>query len=131
MAELNGQKEKGGELKTNILNFSHIRFYLITLFILNLFSWLFSLWFFNKVSQNLIVLHYNVDFGVDLIGDVKNAFIIPALGSFAVVFNFILSLVFFKDKNFKFISHLLSAAAVLVNLILLLSLGSIYLINFR
>lgn len=116
---------------TNIFSFLFIRIYLVILFILNLLIWLFTYLFFTKVSQNLIILHYNVDFGVDLIGGVKNIFIIPCLGLFVIIFNLILPFVFLENKHFKFIAHLLLSAAILVNLFLLLSLGPIYLINFR
>jgi len=115
----------------DIFGFFHIRIYLAILFILNLFSWGITCLFFTKVSQNLIVLHYNVDFGVDLIGEVKNIFIIPALGLFVIIFNLIISYVFLENKYFRFITHLLLAGATLVNLLLLLALGPIYLINFR
>jgi len=108
-----------------------VRIYLIAIFILNLSSWGFVYLFWKKVSQRMIVLHYNVDFGVDLFGDVKNIFMIPALGLFIVIFNLMLTLLFYKSQDFKFIVHLLLAGALLVNLFLILSLGPIYLINFR
>lgn len=120
-----------GKSIANIFGFFHVRVYLVILFILNLFSWGITYLFFTKVSQNLIVLHYNVDFGVDLIGEVKNIFIIPTLGLFVIIFNLIISLIFLENKHLRFITHLLLAGATLVNLLLLLSLGPIYLINFR
>jgi len=133
MEELSKNNQKKEEKKSiiDIFNLFYVRVYLVILFVLNLLSWLFVYFFFTKVSQSLIILHYNVDFGVDLIGDVKNIFIIPALGLFIIIFNLIISSLFLENKHFKFVTHLLLASATLVNLFLLLALGPIYLINFR
>ena len=116
---------------SEVFSLVFVRIYLGILCFLSIFSWLFCYLFYTKVSQSLIILHYNVDFGVDLIGDVKKIFIIPTLGLFVIFFNFILIFIFLKNENFKFISHLLLGTAVIVNLFLFLSLGPIYLINFR
>ena len=108
-----------------------IRLYFIVLLGLNLFSWLVVYLININVSQDLVVLHYNVDFGVDLIGSVKRVYIIPFLGLIVILVNLILVLAFSRGRDFKFFSHLLLAASLVVNLFLLIALGSIYLINFR
>jgi len=113
------------------LNLSFIKTYVVITAVINLFSWIFCYLFATKVSQKLVVLHYNVDFGVDLIGDVNKIFVIPFLGLFVLIFNFMLIFLFLKNENFKFLIYLLLGTALLVNLFLFLSLGPIYLINFR
>ena len=98
--------------------------------LLNLTIWGFTWLFYNQVKGGLIVLHYNTDFGVDLIGEPKNLFIIPMLGLFIGLFNFILLLFFVKNSNFKILAYIILGAAILANIFLSLALGPLYLINF-
>lgn len=116
---------------SNIFSFGFIRVYLVVLFLYNSFLWLFSYLFLKRLSQNQIILHYNVDFGADLFGDARKILTLPLLGFLVILFNFFLSLVFLKTKHFRILSHILLATALLVNIFLSLSLGPIYLINFR
>ena len=84
-----------------------------------------------------MILHYNVDFGIDLIGNVRQIYIIPLIGLVIVLFNLIL-LSFAYRKNIaperrdadKFLANLLLGSALFANFILLFSVASIYLINF-
>lgn len=114
-----------------VLDFFHVRFYLIFLLGGNLFIWLLTYFINVNVSQNLVVLHYNVDFGVNLIGDVKRIFIIPILSLIIILINTFLLFALGKHQDFKMISHLLLASCLVINLILISALFSIYLINFR
>ncbi len=102
--------------------------YLIIIVGLILLNWLFVYVINIKVSQDLVVLHYNVDFGVNLIGSVKRVYIIPLTGLIVFVINFVLAS--FANKQDKFFTHLLLGAATLVNLFLLMAVSSVYLINF-
>lgn len=121
---LNGQ-----EMILNFLSFFYARVYLAVLLGLNLLNW-FAAYAINKnVSQNLIVLHYNIDFGVNLIGGAKKIYLIPLLGLIIILINFILLAVIHRQS--KFIVHLLLSGAILANLFLLAGLASLYLINFR
>ncbi len=114
-----------------IFSFFYIRIYLIIVLGLNLAIWL-AVYFINiNVSQDLVILHYNVNFGVDLIGNVKRIFIIPVLGLLIILINTILLFSLTKHRNFKFFAHLLLVTCFIVNLFLLLGLAFIYLINFR
>jgi len=108
-----------------------IRLYFIFLLGINLLIWLAAYFINASVSQDLVVLHYNIDFGVDLIGSVKRVYIIPLLGLIIILVNAVLIFIFSRRQDFKFFSHLLLTASLVVNLFLLISLGSIYLINFR
>ncbi len=128
---LNNFKENTSMNMGEVFSMISFRIYLIILILLNAFQWTFCYFFLRKLSQNLIILHYNVDFGADLFGDANRVFNIPILGLFIIIFNFFLPLIFLKTKHFKFIMHIFLLTAVLVNLFLLLSLGPIYLINFR
>jgi len=111
-------------------SFLFVRLYFIILLGFNLFIWM-AVYLINiDVSQDLVVLHYNIDFGVDLIGGVKGLYIIPALSLIVILINGILLFPFCRRKDFKFLAHLLLGTSLAVNLFLLIALGSIYLINF-
>ncbi len=111
-----------------LFGFLYIRVYLIIIISLILLNWLFAYTININVSQDLVVLHYNVDFGVNLIGNVKQLYVVPLMGLVVFIINFILSA--FLNKQDKFFSHLLLGAAVLVNLFLLAAIASVYLVNF-
>lgn len=113
------------------LRFFHVRIYLVLLLAGNLVLWLATYYINVSVSQSLVVLHYNVDFGIDLIGEVKKVFIIPAFSLIIIFVNIFLLFNFLRRKDFKFISHLLLASGLIVNLFLFIALVSIYLVNFR
>lgn len=110
------------------LNFFYVRMYLILIIGLILLNWLFVYIININVNRYLVVLHYNVDFGVNLIGSVKQVYVIPLIGLVVFIINFILSA--FVSKQDKFFIHLLLGSAMLVNLFLLTAIASIYLVNF-
>lgn len=127
---LNNFKENTSMNIGEVFSLVSFKIYLVVLILLNGFQWTFCYFFLKKLTQNSIILHYNVDFGADLFGDANRIMNIPILGLFIIIFNFIIPLVFLKTKHFKFIMHLFLGTAILVNIFLLLSLGPIYLINF-
>lgn len=116
------------EFIVDLLSFFYVRMYLIIIIGLILLNWLFVYIININVSQDLVVLHYNVDFGVNLIGSVKQIYIIPLIGLIVFVINFIL--LAFTGKQDKFFVYLLLGAAMLVNLFLLIAITSVYLVNF-
>lgn len=113
---------------TSLLEFYYIRLYFIFILGSILFNWLVVYIINANLPENLAVLHYNIDFGVDLIGESRQLYTIPLLGTIFFVANLIpLSLSFKKDK---FLSHIILTSTLIVNLILSISLGAIYLFNF-
>lgn len=114
----------------DFFSFFYVRIYLIFLSVLSVLSWVFAYVITNKSGQELAILHYNVDFGVNLIDNVKNIYIIPLLGMLITLINFFLSAAVYKNSG-KFIAHILLVSAILVDLFLLAALASLYLINFR
>ncbi len=112
-----------------LVGFMFVRIYLSFLFTLNIINWLLVFYVNNSVSQNLVVLHYNVNLGVNLIGDAKDIYVIPTLGLIFIVINFVLLLNIFR-KN-KFLIHLLLGFSLLINLFLIAGTLAIYLVNFR
>lgn len=122
-------REKISETIISLLSITYIRIYLFAILLLNAVDWL-AVYFINKnISQNLVVLHYNVNLGVNLIGDATKIYIIPLLGLIFILLNFILLFNIYRQG--KFVVHLLMSSAILSNFYLLFSTASIYLINFK
>ncbi|MDO9399137.1 MAG: hypothetical protein Q7T79_00400 [bacterium] len=113
----------------HLLSFLYIRVYLIIALVLNIFNWVFVYYISSIISQNLVILHYNVNFGVNLIGDISKMYIIPAVGLFFILLNLLLIINIYKEN--KFVIHLLLVSSIVVNLFLLMSVMALYLINFR
>jgi len=113
----------------SLLSLWPVKIYLALLFILNLITWLLAFFLNKSVSQNLVVLHYNVNLGVDLIGNISSVFIIPTLGLLFVIINFLL-LLNLQQKS-KFLIHLLLGFSALINLFLIAAIFTVYIINFR
>ena len=105
--------------------------YLSLIIIGQILAW-FQVWFIHRqLRENILVLHYNVDFGIDFVSDPIYIFLYPLLGLIVFLFNFIILAIFHKDKNFKILVHYLLGAAALFGLFLSIALLAVFLINFR
>lgn len=94
--------------------------------LLNIALFLFF-YFFIKQSNIPIVLHYNVDWGVDYFGEVKSIFVLPIVGTIIFLLNGILALKLW-GKN-RILSYFLTAATFLAQVFLIISGLALYLIN--
>ncbi len=121
------------EILLNLLSHLYIRIYLIALICINSLIWLLS-YIINiqHINHELIILHYNINFGVNLIGNAKKIYIAPILGLIISVNNLFVLLGIYKfGQDKKFFGHLLLASTVISNLLLLMAIISLYLINSR
>jgi len=84
---------------------------------------------FADYKEKLAILHYNVNFGVDLIDKSSQIFIIPLTGTFFLLLNAAL-IIFLFNKN-RFFVYALFVLAIASNLILLAGEAAIYYFNFR
>ena len=87
------------------------------------------LFFFIRKLNNLIILHYNVFLGVDLIGDSNQILLMPLVGLSFVIINLILAIYFFNQKE-RMLSHILSLTALLSQLGISVAGASIILVNY-
>jgi len=94
--------------------------------ILNIGLFLFF-WFFIKQSNVPIVLHYNVNWGVDILGEVKSIFILPIAGLFILLLNGFLAANLW-DKN-KTLSYFFTAITLLAQFFLVVGGIALYIIN--
>jgi hypothetical protein len=66
--------------------------------LLNIFIWIFLLQN-QKENAHPVILHYNLFFGVDYLGDYKNIYLIPLSGLIIIIVNSILGhLLYLKEK---------------------------------
>lgn len=94
----------------------------------NIASWAILAAFIRPIDF-LIILHYNVYFGVDLVGAWWQAYILPAMGAFFWIVNFILALVFFRRKE-RIASHIFLLASFIIQVAIIIAEVAIVLINY-
>lgn len=108
---------------------SHIvRWLLLLIGVANLANWA-ALKIFIQPVDLPIILHYNVYFGVDMLGNWKNLFLLPAVGLFLFLINFFLSIYFYRRKE-RIASYLLLIATLMIQLSLLVASVSAIIINY-
>jgi len=84
-------------------------------------------YFFIKQSDIPIVLHYNVDWGVDYFGEVKSIFVLPTVGMIIFLLNGVLALKLWGEN--RVLSYFLTTATFLIQGLLIVSGIALYLIN--
>lgn len=94
----------------------------------NLSEWI-ILKIFVKPVDFPIILHYNVYFGVDMVGNYKSVFIVPLIGLALFLVNSILSIYFYRRKE-RIAGYLLLMAAFMIQLSLFVAALSIVIINY-
>ena len=130
-ARVYGAFDKTKESLGAIFRFRPSFIYIAIIVIEQTIAW-FQAWFiYHNLSGDILVLHYNVDFGIDLVGDPVRIYFFPVIGLTIFLLNFIVLASLHKDKNFKILAHYLLGIATLFGLFLSVALLSVYLINFR
>lgn len=105
--------------------------YLIFFAIFNLFAWIESYLIYRQIKGELLVLHYNVDFGIDLVASPGRILIYPLFSLLILIINLSVAAVFNRQREALVYSGLLLSAAVLFTIFLNLYLVFVYLINFH
>lgn len=76
-----------------------------------------------------IVLHYNVFFGVDLIGNWKEVYFLPIISDIFFIINTILAYIFYKEKE-RIAAYLFLLASLFVQFGIAVAAASIILMNY-
>jgi len=105
-----------------------VRWLLLFIGVANLANWA-ALKIFIQPVDLPIILHYNVYFGVDMLGGWKNLFLLPAVGLFLFLINLFLSLYFYRRKE-RSASYLLLIATLMIQLSLIVASVSVIIINY-
>lgn len=107
----------------------YFRVYLFFIVLANFLTWLLAYRIIKNLSpENDIVLHYNVDFGINMMGAPKQILIIPLLGDLIFVFNIVI--IGFLDRysaERRFSRHLVMLSSLIVNILLL---ATVLILNF-
>lgn len=115
------------------LKYTFVKVYLGITITMNLLTWLLTNFVYKQVEGQNIALHYSIDFGIDFYGPSSKIFTIPILSTFFLFLNFsitFLTRLYLRD-SFRFISHILLSATIIISLILFGAVISVYLVNFR
>lgn len=75
-----------------------------------------------------IILHYNIYFGVDVVGNWKSLFFMPALAAGLLFLNLVLSRFFYYKERLA--SYLFAGTALILQLMMAVGVISAILINF-
>jgi len=85
--------------------------------------------YFMRPVDFPVVLHYNVYFGVDMVGKWWQAYFLPCIGFGVLAVNTTLGYVFYKQKE-RIVAHLLLLAALVVQCAVSVAVASIIMINY-
>lgn len=96
--------------------------------IANIANWLLLKIFIIPVDFS-IILHYNVYFGVDVLGSWKQVFLLPGIGLMLWFMNVFLSLYFYSCKE-RIAAYILLIACLMIQLSLIVASISVILINY-
>jgi ABC-type cobalamin transport system permease subunit len=113
-----------------VFSHKHLQIYsFINLGLISL-SFVFTWYIYNNISSDLMVLHYNILFGIDKVGYTQEIFVLPLLALAVFILNTTLSISFFRKKHFHFLSHLFPISSLVFNVIIVFSILNLYLVNF-
>jgi len=79
-------------------------------------------------TDSPIILHYNIYFGVDEVGNWKSLFFMPTLAAVLLFLNLTLSRFFYYKE--RLVSYLFAGAALVLQLLMAVGVISAILINF-
>lgn len=105
-----------------------VQWVLIGSLILNAINWGLIAFFIRPVDFP-IILHYNVYFGVDVIGAWWQVYTLPLIGLMILLVNTILGYLFYKQKE-RIVAHLLMMAVVVVQISIIIAVAGLLLINY-
>ncbi len=86
---------------------------------------------FRNFKEEILVIHYNIDFGVDWIGSKSLVFWLAAIGGGVFLLDFVILLFISKRRDYKFLSFFIWGGLTVCELFLMAAVFSIYLVNFR
>lgn len=107
---------------------SLVHWTLISAIFLNIANWSITA-FFIRPTEVEIILHYNVYFGVDIVGMWWQAYLLPAVGTVFMVVNTILAYLLFSRRE-RIAAHLFLLASFIIQAGTLIAIASIAQINY-
>jgi hypothetical protein len=114
-----------------IFKFNYTKVYVGVIIFLQALVWLQTIAVFRRLTGDSAILHYNIDFGVDLIGSPQEVFYYPLFGLAVAIINISLAAIISRRHEPRLVIHFLLLAAVAFAVFLNLALLAINFINFR
>ncbi len=105
-----------------------IQWVLIGSLAVNIANWI-AIAFFIRPVDFPIILHYNVYFGVDVIGDWWQVYFMPLIGLLILLINAVLGYLFYQQKE-RLVAHLLMLATFIAQIGISVAVASLLLINY-
>ncbi len=106
-----------------------IRIFIIASLVLNAALWAASIFLARALGDGLAVLHYNVVFGIDLIGNASQMYIMPLVALGIIILNAVVASYFLYRRE-RVAVLILNGVAVICNFYALVALYFSYLANF-
>lgn len=124
-------RDKTAKTTGEFFSFWFNRLYLGGIILIQLVSWWLSYFIFNNIGDNLLVLHYNINFGINWIGDGNLIFYFPFLSLIFLVLALLLIFILGVGRHFRINCHYLMGGTLISNLGIFLAILLIYIINFK
>jgi hypothetical protein len=105
-----------------------VHWVLIGSLIINVLNWGFIAFFIRPVDFP-IILHYNVYFGVDVIGPWWQVYSLPLIGLMILGVNTVLGYLFYQKKE-RIVAHLLMLATFIAQIGISVAVASLLIINY-
>lgn len=105
-----------------------VQWVIIVSLVINFINWGLIAYFIRPVDFP-IILHYNVYFGVDVIGSWWQVYFLPLIGLLILAVNTILGFLFYQQKE-RIVAHLLVLATFIVQICITIAVASLLLINY-
>ena len=105
-----------------------VHWVLIGSLILNIVNWGLIAFFIRPVDFP-IILHYNVYFGVDVIGPWWQLYFLPFIGMIILGLNTVLGYLFYQKKE-RIVAHLLMLATFIAQIVVTVAVASLLMINY-
>lgn len=115
-------------LRQEYFHNSLVQWSIIGALFLNVVNWV-LIAFFNRPVDFPIILHYNVYFGVDVIGAWWQVYSLPAIGLAILSVNTILGYSFYCQKE-RIMAHLLMLGTLMVQIIMTIAVATLLTINY-
>jgi hypothetical protein len=107
---------------------SLVQWVIIAALVVNATNWGVIAYFIRPVDFP-IILHYNVYFGVDVIGAWWQIYFLPLIGLVIMTVNAVLGYLFYQQKE-RIVAHLLILATFIVQVGISIAVASLLLINY-
>ena len=105
-----------------------VHWVLIGSLVLNIVNWGLIAFFIRPVDFS-VILHYNVYFGVDVIGPWWQIYFLPFIGLIILGINTILGYLFYQKKE-RIVAHLLMLATFIAQIGIAVAVASLLMINY-